>query len=36
VVDQTGELLEPKKVAAKYKTVIGALVREHIPISYRN
>jgi hypothetical protein len=24
-----------KKVAAKYKTVVGALVREHIPISYQ-
>jgi hypothetical protein len=27
--------LKPKKAAAKYKTVVGALVREHIPISYR-
>jgi hypothetical protein len=36
LVDHTGGPLEPKKVAAKYKTVIGALIREHIPISYRN
>jgi hypothetical protein len=34
-VDQTGVPLKPTKVAAKYKTIVGALVREHIPISYR-
>ena len=33
--DQVGEPLAPKKAAAKYKTVIGALVRDYIPIKYR-
>jgi hypothetical protein len=34
-VDHTGVPLKPKKVAAKYKTIVGALLRKHIPISYR-
>ena len=33
--DQVGEPLAPKKAMAKYKTVIGALVRDYIPIKYR-
>ena len=32
--DQVGEPLTPKKAAAKYKTVIGTLVRDYIPIKY--
>ena len=33
--DQVGEPLAPKKAAAKYKTVIGSLIRDYIPIKYR-
>ena len=33
--DQVGEPLAPKKATTKYKTVIGALVRDYIPIKYR-
>ena len=33
--DQVGEPLTPKKATAKYKTIIGALVRDYIPIKYR-
>ena len=33
--DQVGEPLASKKAMAKYKTVIGALVRDYIPIKYR-
>ena len=33
--DQVGEPLAPKKAAAKYKTVIGTLVRDYILIKYR-
>ena len=35
-IDQVGEPLTAKKATVKYKTVIGALVRDYIPIKYRN
>jgi hypothetical protein len=34
-VTHVGEPHEPRKVVSKYKTVVGALIREHIPIKYR-
>jgi hypothetical protein len=33
--DQFGELIKLRKASSKYKTVIGALVRDYIPIKYR-
>ena len=33
--DQFGEPVKPHKASSKYKTVIGALVRDYIPIKYR-
>ena len=33
--DQVGEPLAPEKATTKYKTVIGALVRDYISIKYR-
>jgi hypothetical protein len=33
--DQVGEPVRLHKVLAKYETVIGALVRDYIPIKYR-